>query len=414
MVTRLLAAIVTLAALGSTPVEAAPRVEACPAAAPVIGPIDAGPTRRAGVFCVAGDSPRSAGGIRLAPDGRRLFALREHSGLYVGALPPSDAMIEAAFEPGFGFGPAAAEPFAWASDSLSILGVRQKRHPRGAWAQEPLQPIRIFHDGRMALLPSLDRTVGDLDGVLWVGGDGLALAQFGSRGGLYRPQRANPEPTLAFADLARGKVLETTPFSALAAYRREPSADAAFAAITDVSAVEAPLGKLTAVIRFRSRDWVVWEQGHLPRAMSLGYERETLGLALTPAGDRLLVSTFLQPAGVICERSPACPDPRPTSGVVAALHDLRTGRLLWSVPGTAERFTAYPAPAVSPDGRFAIVGVPASDPFPRAALISLKDGKVLQTFRAPTGSAYTVGFNGRGRGFWMSAGGLVVLYEIGR
>ena len=81
----------------------------------------------------------------------------------------------------------APDSLAWATDSRSLWSVRQRIVSPGGWALSGLIPISIGHDGTIRELPALHHPAGPLDGILWVGGDGLALAQFGTHGGYYRP-----------------------------------------------------------------------------------------------------------------------------------------------------------------------------------------------------------------------------------
>src|SRR3546814_3659185 len=104
-----------------------------------------------------------------------------------------------------------APPFVWRNDSKAILGVRQDTMRPSGFALGPLSPIEIPNDGEPHPLPLLKDVAGGLDGMLWVGNSGLALAEFGTKGKYYRPQHDDPTPTLRIVDGRRGKVLQTVP-----------------------------------------------------------------------------------------------------------------------------------------------------------------------------------------------------------
>jgi len=74
---------------------------------------------------------------------------------------------------------------------------------------------------------------------------------------------------------------------------------------------------------------------------------------------------------------------------------------------------SYPTPAVSPDGRLAMIGLPANDQF-QIALISMKDGQILQRFRPPWTSEVVVSFSPNGSLAFVSGGSTVVVYKIRR
>jgi hypothetical protein len=78
-----------------------------------------------------------------------------------------------------------------------------------------MRPVRTVQQGEIEPLPELHHAAGPLDALLWAGGDGLAVAQFGTRGGFYRPEHDDPNPTFAIVDARRGIVLDTLPFDAI-------------------------------------------------------------------------------------------------------------------------------------------------------------------------------------------------------
>ncbi|HYI41710.1 MAG TPA: hypothetical protein VE053_15485 [Allosphingosinicella sp.] len=72
----------------------------------------------------------------------------------------------------------------------------------------------------MRPLPALRHPARPLDGLQWIGGEGRALALFGARGGYYRPEHEDPEPTLAMVDAGLGRVLASVPARTLPRLRR--------------------------------------------------------------------------------------------------------------------------------------------------------------------------------------------------
>src|SRR3546814_7474880 len=104
-----------------------------------------------------------------------------------------------------------APPFVWRNDSKAILGVRQDTMRPSGFALGPLSPIEIPNDGEPHPLPLLKDVAGGLDGMLWVGNSGLALAEFGTKGNYYRPEQEDPTQTLGHVEGRQGKVLQTGP-----------------------------------------------------------------------------------------------------------------------------------------------------------------------------------------------------------
>jgi hypothetical protein len=93
------------------------------------------------------------------------------------------------------------------------------------------------------------------------------------------------------------------------------------------------------------------------------------------------------------------------------MHDLATGRLLWSIRATVTADYKFPTPAISPDARFALVGLVPEDASLRIALVGLEDGSIVQTIPAPGGD-YAMGFARAGLSVWTHAHGLTALYDV--
>ncbi len=73
-------------------------------------------------------------------------------------------------------------------------------------------------------------------------------------------------------------------------------------------------------------------------------------------------------------------------------------------------FEHYPEPAISPDGRYALIGIPRRDGHD-VALISLVNGKILQTLPG-IWSEWSVAFGADGRHFFVTGGSFVASYKI--
>jgi len=87
------------------------------------------------------------------------------------------------------------------------------------------------------------------------------------------------------------------------------------------------------------------------------------------------------------------------------------------VRATVPRLDFYPNPAISEDGRYALVGLPYDGPGPHAqiALISMDHGKIVQRFRSPgPGSLNSIGFLQGDRGVWVRSDstGETALYDL--
>lgn len=390
-----------------------------------------GPLRLAAIHCIEYSPERSGSSVGssapiLSPDGR--FIARWHLG---STSPIEIASIDAlggvqipnhvssVFRP---FGArlrSRPEALAWAGDSQSLWSVRQET-AAGGWALSGLEPVMFGVDGGTVTLPALRHAGGALDGMLWIEGDGLALAQFGTRGEYYRPEHADPEPTFAIVDARHGRVIDTLEGVGIGA--------------EDASAVVLPDGRVRVVIQFaRSStrigegervyhrgDWVIWTQGE--RAIEWPHPHPTDAInpiALSPDGLQLLVARPLQPGGLtIACAGGACPasePPIPVEGPVAELYDVETREILWTLSGRAtERRGDNARAVISPDGRYALIGMPAKEERRLIALVSMENGEVIQTFSATSVHQYpqTFGFDADSHDVWVEMGNTIWRYRM--
>lgn len=364
----------------------------------------AGPLELVAVSCLSlpGTSfPRSA--PALSPDGTKFFAYDGIEGLWmgdVGAQAPPRRVFGRLTFPTLGY--ADTLPFAWSADSRSLLGARQPTGP-GGWALGPLVPLAIPDSAEPEEFPAVTHAAGPLDGLLWVGSNGLAVAEFGTKGGYYRPEHADPRPTIALIDGRRGEVLEWIEF---------PGVESPLARIQAIDARLDGDGRVRAVLTFDKR-WFEWRQGEDLRALGLDIETWHKPFALSPDLATLLVVHGLSASGMSCEHSPLCPPPTPSSGTIAELRELATGRVLWRIEGTAETFSGAGKPVISPDGGLALVTMPEKldRRWRRLALVSMRDGEVLQELGYPSWGQSAYGFGDGGRLVWISGGSSVVRYR---
>jgi hypothetical protein len=134
-------------------------------------------------------------------------------------------------------------------------------------------------------------------------------------------------------------------------------------------------------------------------------------MAIAPDGSRVLIGRLLRTDGGMCSRIGGCRPGTPVEGVLAALHDLETGQPLWSIRATVTNDYVFPTPAISPDGRYALVGLVPDGAAPLIALIALADGRTVQTVPAPGGD-YAMGFARGGSTVWTHAYGVTALYDL--
>ena len=307
--------------------------------------------------------------------------------------------------------------YGWASNSSGVwTATREKIGPDGI-NKSGLQPAFIdLEDNRIQLFEPPRHAAGPLDGLLWADGDGLALARFGGRGASYQPQRHDKNPTFAIIDAKRGVVLDTLPFEVFKAISKEHY----IANLDNAAATRLQNGKVRAVL-LALNQWAMWTQGEPPRMFLSPYsdpkERHNK-IAISRDGSRLLVTRQHCDGGYedvkeddALRRRPTSPPCKPVESIIAALHDLETGRKLWEVRATVHRPALYPNPAISDDGRYALIGLPYKGTDSQIALISMDDGKIVQTFRSPGHSLSSMGFLREGRGLWIHGYGETDLYQ---
>jgi len=401
-----------------------------------IGPHEPGPLRLVAVVCASfpdGDSTPPL----LSPDGGALarWTDDESDGLQISPFDGSSGRVipnrvSAVFRLFVGL-ESQAGGWAWARDSRSLWAVRQPSALPGGFARGPLEPVRIGRDGAIHALPPLRHSAGPLDAIKWIGGDGLALAQFGTRGAYYRPVHDDPAPTLAMVDAGRGRVLASLPLLGVPEIGDQMRARGFMA--RDATARVLRDGRMRAVLRFnawrapsdagapeppfRPGHWLIWTQGEPVRLLPHAYKDFVRrNASMTPDGRRLLVSQAVQAAGSDVEHRPS-PPPTPVTDVAAELLDLETGRSLWRVEVRAEQRWNSPVTTavISPDGRHALIVVPPGpDHYMTYALVDMRNGRILQRLRPLSAWTYTqsFGFTADGRRAWFATAAELLLYRF--
>lgn len=364
-----------------------------------------GPLQLQSVACLSLPStPFSRSAPMLSSDGTKYFVYDGIRGLWTGTVgsndPPRNVMGRLTFDK---LGYADTLPFAWSGDSRTLLGARQKTvHPNG-WALEPLVPISITGDADPVEFAAVTHPAGPLDGLTWVGSEGLAIAEFGTKGGYYRPEHTDNSPTIAIIDGVRGKVLQSMVF---------PEAESPLGRSQAIDARIDREGRVHAVWVFDNR-WFEWRQGTDLRPLPMDMPSRSTSFALTPNLEKLLLVHGLSAQGIICEFNADCPAPTPTTGVIADLRELETGRIIWEIQGTAHTFSGAQKPVISPDGQQGLVMMPrkAERPSQIVAVVSMRDGRILQELYFPSWGESAYGFGDDGRSVWISGGNVVLTFR---
>jgi len=350
----------------------------------------------AGVYCLA--LPPGSSPPQPSPDKSNIFVFDTIDGL-------SLAQATAASTVHHFYGRVTAPrnvPFVWSADSQSVFGVRQETVKPGAFALGSIKPFLFRIDGTQKKLPELTNPAGPLDEIYWVGHAGIAIAAFGTKGRHYRPEHPDPNPTIAFVDIRAGRVLQSVAIADV------PFLDAKSIILGIASDLDRR-GNPYTLMAFAPNAWVLWIQGQRPRLVPIGVKSGVMPrYALSPNGKSVLVMENLSATGVICEHNPKCPAQTPQHGPVAGLHELPSGKLLWTLNGIAKTGSSSDVPAVSPDGRFALIPMPAGT----IALLSMRNGAVLHEIPKPWTGECAMGFSQDGRNVWISGRSTLVFYKF--
>jgi hypothetical protein len=201
-------------------------------------------------------------------------------------------------------------------------------------------------------------------------------------------------------------VLDTLPFDASWQNRF----DALRNTVNQAGAAVLPDGRVRLLFRV-GLQWIVWTQGQRPKVLPAPYARENTNLSFSPDGSRILIGRHLRTNGWVHIRGEGTIPGEPNEGVLVAMYDIETGQESWSIRATAVRDFHFPVPAISPDGRMALVGLMPAKEIPAIGLVSMQDGRILQRLPAP-GASYSMGFVQSGKSVWTHYFGVTALYEM--
>ena len=390
---------------------------------PDLAPIGPGPLELAKIYCQR-IRPGNNTAASISPDGRSIAYLEgsssyvaERKVLHVAPLHMRDSWTDCQLNMGplwhFSSGYRTVPAFGWASNSSSVwTATRETVGPEGL-SKSGLQPALTVEDKSLQLLPPLRNEAGPLDGLLWVGGDGLAIAHFGARGQSYQPQRHDRTPTFAIVDAKRGLVLETLRFDATEVLKRSSYY---ITNLNGAAVTKLQNGKVRVLLSGYGQ-WALWTQGEPPRVVADPYpdERHVSKFTMSLDGSRVLVSRVACVGGFesIGDGRHGVTTCKPVESAIASLHDVETGQEIWSIRATVSRPSYAPTPAISDDGNYALVELPTTVPRPLIALISMSDGKIVQTLPSPGGGGlYSMGFLHGGRTVWTHGQGVTAFYDV--
>jgi hypothetical protein len=167
--------------------------------------------------------------------------------------------------------------------------------------------------------------------------------------------------------------------------------------------------------------WFLWTQGEPPVEWPRPDEDRALPLTFSPNGRSLLVVRPLQPSGVQTSCRIPCrpppPPPEPVSGTVAALIDVASQRVLWQVRArTISFWDQSMAPAISPDGRYALIELPPDQTRRWLVLIDMRTGRIIQRLAPFHVGTYrnAASFAPDGRSLWITSASLLWTWSLPR
>jgi hypothetical protein len=266
-------------------------------------------------------------------------------------------------------------PFQWSSTSEFVWGSDQERSAPGGWSTGPVRLYKYYTDGRREEVVLPQQAAGPLDDIEWIGEDGLGLAHFGSLGGYHRPEREDSDPTLAFIDASRGRVLQTLSMRALPGARSAQDRPM----IPQIRTIAyAPGSRPHVFMQWPKGLALYWTMGEEPVPVAPVKPDYWQKLVLDPAGKWLLVAPTLSVASIAeCNNDEKCPVEPPVTGRALELFDFATRESLWRISETTGAWGGPAQPVVSPDGRHAVMPVSALGGGV-CLLVAMDRGTVLQ------------------------------------
>ncbi|BCG70635.1 hypothetical protein MesoLj113a_17930 [Mesorhizobium sp. 113-1-2] len=170
-------------------------------------------------------------------------------------------------------------------------------------------------------------------------------------------------------------------------------------------------GRVHILAAFTNEKWLSWIEGEPPHIVPIGLKTRGPSFTLSPDGLNVLLMGNLSATGPICEFGNACPDPTPVTGMIAELREISTGQLVWRIHGTAYEFQSGAAPAVSADGRYALISMPGHTS--TSALVEMATGKIVQQIGTlQHAGPQRLGFSPQSNVAWVVAGTLMATYQL--
>jgi len=295
-------------------------------------------------------------------------------------------------------------PFAWLDDSSAVMGAKRDVAMPTGRAVAYMRPYLFALDGSEVKLPELVHRNGPLEELHWVGGSGLALAAFGTRGSSDKPGHEDYKPTFALVDARNGTILQSVEKESIPEMVGQRSLEA----IT--SRIDA-FGKAHILIAWAPGKWLLWIQGQPPRVVPIASSTRSTPFALSSDASSVLLMANLSATGSLCELGNSCSPPTPQSGTIAELRDVATGQVKWTLSGTASYFSHSAAPGISPDGRYGLISLP-DEKGNAIALISMETGKVIQKFRQPGWGPIGLSFSSDSKFGIIAAGTVMATFAI--
>lgn len=295
-------------------------------------------------------------------------------------------------------------PFAWLDDSSAVMGAKHGVAMPSGFAVAHLRPYLFALDGSEIELPELVHPNGPLDEIYWVGGSGLALAAFGTKGSYDKPEHQDHRPTLALVDARNGTILQWVERDSIPELVGQRSLEAV------TSRIDA-FGKAHILIAWAPGKWLLWVQGQPPRVVPLASITRWTPFTLSSDASSALIMANLSATGSLCELGNSCPPPTPQSGTIAELRDVSTGRVKWTLSGPASNFSHSAAPGVSPDGRYGLISMPDGERNV-IALISMDTGRAIQKFEQPGWGPIGLSFSSDSKFAIIAAGTTMATFAV--
>ncbi len=267
------------------------------------------------------------------------------------------------------------------------LALRWSKGSDAVWSASWPWPKGMMHPNKINLVGSAVQVreplsdSGPLDGILYVNGNGLAIASYDIR----HLGDATPfgSPTIALVDFSRSARLASLRLDKPLSVSSGGEKTFQHFGFNDADAVELPSGgvRFVGAINFLDPWWLIWDSqrgSHIfPKMRGWALDRAKL----SPDGSHLLASRSLQASAPCGFDAGRCSIPsKPDVGPSLIMYDVATGSELWRrYEGPV--YYLYPTrPVFSADGQYAVVALPSRVPKStngRIGVISTKDGSLL-------------------------------------